>query len=137
MELGDRWCVLDDRQNPNQSFLDAIKEQDSFLDIKEKYLEVEDGPELLLPDIYEHIEDIEEVGNPQYTLIFSLEKKLLRTKLKMQKRRRTIKTRKLLKQVNLDSQNSSVKKKQKEQMTAFLKETKELGFMVSSSLTAT
>ena len=37
------------------------------MDIKEKYFEVEDGPELLLPDIYEHIEDIEEVGNPQYT----------------------------------------------------------------------
>ena len=67
LELGGRWCVLDDRQDPNQSFLEAIKEQDSFLDIKEKYFEVEDGPGLLLPEIYEHIEDITEVGDPQYT----------------------------------------------------------------------
>ena len=67
LELGDRWCVLDGRQDPNQSFLDAIREQDSFLDITDKYFEVKDGPELLLPNTYEHIEENEEEGNPQYT----------------------------------------------------------------------
>ena len=68
----------------------------SFLDIKEKYFEVEDGPGLPLPEICEHIES-EEVGDPQYTQISFLKK---------------IKARELPKQVNLDNQNSSVMKKQ-------------------------
>ena len=45
LEVDIRWCVLDDRQDPNQSFLDTIKEQDSFLDIKEKLKKQENSEE--------------------------------------------------------------------------------------------
>ena len=70
--------MLDDCQDVNQSFLGAVRQQGSFLDITDQYFEIEDSSDLLEPVIYEHNDEDEDVENSSYSqneiLDFFLEK---------------------------------------------------------------